>query len=332
MLAVYPREQGKYSRVSWSDFQKAFGGCEIKTDRNDKRDYRWIVVHPLGDVRFYAPVSGLLRKSVHAAHFVYEDVAAIWNERAVSEHPFWMGIHRLVADVGMMLAVELPFAKGFVIGEKHRAEPVPSWAEKCYKFEVNTGSDMQRIIASAADMQGRIAALTESKSQWADTNYRDEESLTAFRNFVLGKRRPKPELEWAGSPLRLSSTPGSFQDAYGTWVDWRDVDADVIDLFADSLKHDKLTAKETETGLYMEFKGRSKELTLQEIGKNRYNAIRGLNAVLAPDYEVRAVKNSTDGDTHCFSLAPSWLWNNLESESPGKSDKKFKRIDADDDF
>jgi hypothetical protein len=227
----------------------------------------------------------------------------------------------------------LPFAKGVIVGSAHSIETLPSrLVERCDMFSCATPDELKRVFSSVLEVHGLLMDLLAQRTHWADAQERDETAHTAFRNFILGKRGSKPKLEWNGMPLRIAHTPGSFEDRYSIAIDWRDVDADAIKLFADLLRRDRLDAEETELGLTISCNERRIEISDNDIGKDRYNALRALNTVLAPEYEVRLLKGSNDGDTHGFSLAPIWLWKSLENENADKLQKKFKRIAASDSF
>jgi hypothetical protein len=141
-----------------------------------------------------------------------------------------------------------------------------------------------------------------------------------------------PKFAWFDTPIPVRGGGGSLLDRYGVWVDWREVDEEIVGEISERLLRTRLQAHVTDIALVISFDGTSTTLTIDDIGTERYQTIRALNAALHPHFELRLVRKTAGSDTHCFLPAPAWLWQALERIDSNKLDSKIKRIDARDGF
>ena len=223
--------------------------------------------------------------------------------------------------------------KTVVVASEEATKRFPSWVYPGeLAFVASTRAEFDALIAEAWDLIGRINSGIEPRLNWADPIEHDAEALTAYSNFVEGKRGKIPRYTWVGKPIKIYGSRGNFLDRYGVWVDWRDFDDSVVNYFAERLREPSLHGEATDNGLRIAFGTAVKNLSLEHIGRERYQTIRGLNEVLAGAYEIRGVRKEMQDDTHCFLIAPVWLWQHLEAHDREKLDRKIKRIDEQDGF
>lgn len=323
---------GKQDPIPWNAFCSAFSGCEIVRDPRDDRDEHWILKHPAQDIRLYSAVSGLLRKEITSVHFDYKDVPMLWHTDGSPEHPLWEGLFRLLKDWQALLCAEppgrgTPVAKAVIVARPELIQELPSWADDVQlKFACPTLADFIRVVASGWDLSRDFLNGSEPRSRWADSDERDERALTDFKNFITGKRGASPRYAWDGKPVKPTQSAGSFLDAYGMLIDWRDFDFVIVEYFAEKIANESLLSEEAEDHLRITYQSRTRALSYGEIGKERYNTLRALNEVLSPDYEIRIVKNSHGWRYTLRSVCPTWLWHHLEKECSSQLKKKVKRI------
>ena len=106
-------------------------------------------------------------------------------------------------------------------------------------------------------------------------------------------------------------------------VDWREDDSDVVQYVANFLDQDELSANWTDESLEITYNGNLYNLSLESIGKNRYNTLRKLNEILRDKYEIRVFNNSFGNDTHTFLVRPNSWWITLEKQCPEKLNNIF---------
>lgn len=339
-LTLYGMETGAgtlmdHAPFSWNRFCAAFAPLQVAKDP-DRKTTHWTLEHPERPVRFYAPVSGLLRKTIPFVHFQYEDVANFIDQHGRPNHPFWKGIYELLSQWDCLLVIEsIPMGKTIVVAHGDAVNRFPSWVHNtnCNIFVAEARAEFDQLIAEAWDLISRIAADSDQpRLAWADATDRDDQALTDYTNYLAGRRGKTPRYTWHGKPVQLLGHRGSFMERYGVWVDWRDFDDDIVNYFGERLREESLYGEETEHGLCITFGEATKELTLEHIGSEPYQTIRGVNEILSGAYEIRAVLKEMDGDTHCFLIAPLWLWRHLEEHDRERLEQKVVRIAANDGF
>src|SRR5262245_45649653 len=168
---------------------------------------------------------------------------------------------------------------------------------------------------------------------WADETERDAEAFAAFCDFIDGKKEKAPTYTLGGKPVKsYYNMAGTFLDLYGDNIDWRQSDDEIVEGFALRLKTPRLMLGPSMDALEILFGEASRTLTMQEIGTDRYQTVRALNELLAPNFQIRLVKESVHSDTHRFVFAPGWLWTELEARDRKKLERKIKVIGPRDGF
>lgn len=331
-LALYGLGTSRASHP-WSAFCAAFAPLQVTEDPN-RRETHWTLEHAEYPVRFYAPVSGMFRKSVSTVHFEFEDVAMFAKHDGRLDHPFWTGLFDLLTQWSVLIHMQsTPMGEAIIVGSEHALKQLPSWAESREHFFVaETRAEFDALISEAWDLIARINSGMEPRLGWADAAEHDPDALTAFSNYVAGKRGKVPRHTWVGKAIKVRGSRGSFLDRYGVWVDWRDFDDGIVNYFAQQLREPSLRGEVTDDGIRITFGAATKDLSVEHIGRERYQTIRGLNDILKGSYEIRGVLKEMDSDTHCFLFAPTWLWQHLEEQDRERLDRKIKRIDEEDGF
>lgn len=337
ILQLYPLHD--HDVIPWKLFNEAFPECCIKKDpQRGRLRGQWILKYPTHDIRFCAPLSGLLRKGCYQVHFDHGDVGQFWYTGGSPEHPLWKGLFFVMKNAKSLLVVEppgngTPVARAVLVSDNASAQGLPTWVDERYLvFVCPTLEDFQRVISSGWELSYRFLESLEPTTRWADCKAHDVEILNVFEHFITGKRGARKRYTWDGKDVKSNQSAGSFLDAYGIWVDWRDFDSSIISYFSQALKNQQITCEETEAALVISYEGKAVEIAYDDIGKERYNTIRILNNVLAEDYEIRVLSRGVDGDTHCFLIAPSWLWQELESAHSEQLGRKVRKITPADGF
>lgn len=337
-LSIYPISKSIFENgVPWDMLLEAFSDFEIIKDPKDIYDGRLILQHPLQDIHLYIRLSDFIKKDCLNIDFEYDDVCEMGHLVGSLDHPLWKGIYFILQNHKTLLVVKppgpgMPITTGLIVSQDDYLPELPTWVDdEDHKFVCPTFEDFQRVIASGWQLSMHFIETADSKTNWL-TKVHDDEIYKVFENYITGKRGSKIRYAWDGRPVKPNLSSGTFLDVYGVWVDWRDMDSSVVEYFADSLKEDLLTGQETETSLVITYEGRTIDLSIEEIGKERYNTIRAINKLIAPNYEIRAVRRSMRGDTHCFLIAPSWLWQNLQEPYSEQLSLKVKVITETDGF
>lgn len=151
--------------------------------------------------------------------------------------------------------------------------------------------------------------------------------------------RPAPDgrRDAHGIPLALrralaANTPTAFyrlqdNDLVCFQVDWRNDDADTVKDCAallPDLPPGALTAAWVPTtdpaainpDLVITYCGAAYQVPLRHSFDDRHLTLLALNAILAPDYEIRDVASSHDGDTRCYIVLSAGAWTYLAAEYP----------------
>ena len=314
--------------VPWSEFTAGFAPCRFAADP-EREGTHWVMEHPTRTVRVYAPV---ISGAISRAHFEYDDVVELGRDPDAASHPLWSGLfHALSTQPVLLRVLPLNLSEAvFVSKDEYRAR-LPSWADGLVLVAPRR-ADFDRLIGEAWAISGAVNAARQPRNGWADEHVHDEAALTAFTNFVTGKRGKRMTYRWGDQPIKSHSSSGTFLDHYATWVDHREFDDSIVRYLGERLRNPRLRAEMQGADLLISFGGSTRRLTVEEIGTDRYQTVRAVNEVLAPAFEVRLVRSSVDGDTHAFLLAPAWLWTELEAAHREKLERKVKRIDARDGF
>ena len=336
-LKIYPiSNNGFGSGIPWSMFQDAFSDFVITKDPKSTYVGDVILQHPFQNIHVYIRLSDPTQKNCLAIHFEYYDVCELRHSEK-ADHPLWKAIYFILNHHKSLLIAEPPglgttITKGVIVSQNEYLREFPTWVDdEEHKFVCPTFEDFQRVVASGWHLSKQFIETADSKTKWSSKAH-DVEIYKVFENYITGKRGSRIRYAWDGIPVKPDQSSGTFLDVYGVWVDWRDMDSSVVEYFADSLKEDLLTGQETETSLVITYEGRTIDLSIEEISKERYNTIRAINKLIAPNYEIRAVRRSMRGDTHCFLIAPSWLWQNLQEPYSEQLSLKVKVITETDGF
>ena len=76
----------------------------------------------------------------------------------------------------------------------------------------------------------------------------------------------------------------------------------------------------------------TRKFELEYSQQDRYRALRFINTVIRPDYEMKIMRCRFDDDTHSFLLRPSAWWSEFAEAYPNKMQDLFVDIDETTDF
>lgn len=117
------------------------------------------------------------------------------------------------------------------------------------------------------------------------------------------------------------------------WVDWRQQDEDIVDMCEALIQTGTLTAEIVETdilsGLTIIYRGVKTPVPYKNAHADRDTTLITLNALLAPDHEIRFCRDSDGNDTVAFLPLSSAQWQSLEAAFPKEVEAKFMKITAD---
>jgi hypothetical protein len=318
----------------WSAFCAAFAPLEV-TDDPVLGDTHYILQHAERPVRFYAPVLGMLRKTVSSVDFEFEDVRPFIDQAGRPDHPLWTGLYDLLGQWDCLLRVtSIPMGETVIVGEPAALRRLPSWVgSDTHVFVAESRAEFDALFAEAWELIARVDGNLQPRLGWADAIEHDAAALAAFSDYLAGKRGKVPRYTWCGKPIKIAGSRSNFLERYGVWVDWRSFDDSIVRYFAERLREPSLRGDLAEDGgIRITFGAKTKDLSLDHIGPERYQTIRGLNDILSGAYEIRGVRKEMQDDTHCFLIAPMWLWRHLEEHDAKRLDQKIKRIDLEDGF
>jgi hypothetical protein len=80
------------------------------------------------------------------------------------------------------------------------------------------------------------------------------------------------------------------------------------------------------------FHGRRSDVKLTFSPKDRYLVIRGLNKLIAPEFEIRAFRATLQTDTHCFLVRPASWWQEMDQAFASRTRAVFASLDEGMDF
>jgi hypothetical protein len=283
----------------WDAFLLCFAPLKVTPTRWDY----WRLQHPTHPIEFRAPLTGQLKDSIPHAQF---DIEAALGEYW-AEHPYWTGVFKAFASWPAILQLSTTgLGDAIFVPRPELLNQLPSWAQK------SSWSDFDRLIAEAFALDRVIHASAEVREACADENDQDEKAREAFAGYIAGTNQEPATYIWGGQAV-TSHSEGAFIARYGDWVDWRLDDSEIVERFARRLKKPRLALGPSNDTLEILFGKLARTLTYEQIGKDRYVTLRALNEMLAPHFQIRRVGQETS-DTHCFLLAPAWLWTHLEDQ------------------
>lgn len=78
--------------------------------------------------------------------------------------------------------------------------------------------------------------------------------------------------------------------------------------------------------------GAAEKFALEYSRKDRYRALRFINRVISPHFEMKILRCRFGDDTHSFLLRPTTWWSDFAKTYPGKLHELFVDIDETTDF
>lgn len=118
-------------------------------------------------------------------------------------------------------------------------------------------------------------------------------------------------------------------------VDWREDDEEIVTSVAEFVRKGELSAEMTDDeppSLIVTYKGEETVIELTESPADRYVVLRGLNAVLEGDYELRVFNVTLDTDTHAFLVKPVAWWQAMDDRYPDRMEEVFSHLTESIDF
>jgi hypothetical protein len=111
------------------------------------------------------------------------------------------------------------------------------------------------------------------------------------------------------------------------WVDWRADDAEIFnDIFVAIEKNNASANWEDNGDLMVNLNGNVTKIPLKGEQGDRDIAIKWVNKIIAPEYEIRFIKASEGGDTLAFMPLLKSQWDSLRQEYGDDLDKAFETI------
>ena len=330
----------KSDPFAWDAFISGFAPMSVIQDPTNSKAGHWRFEHPTHPIHFYAAVTGLLTKRIGEVHFTMEDVTRVGHEEEWLAHPLWAGLFNALTSWPAILVAKVhagasEVAKAVVIAGPELETRLPNWARSSQfqMFIVPTRQDFDRLMDEAWNLRFDVEAADQPRLGWADEIDQHEKARAAFASYITSESENAATFSWGGRLIEPLGLRTGFLEQYCDWVDWREFDDQIVELFGTRLMRPRLEAKMVGEDLLISFgTERKRRLTRQEIGKEQYQTIRAMNEVLAPDFEVRVVRKEADGDTHGLLLAPGWLWKHLEDLDRAKLERKISAINRRDGF
>ena len=113
------------------------------------------------------------------------------------------------------------------------------------------------------------------------------------------------------------------------WIDWREYEEDLIKWFNEYLAEaDQIVCKTKEidkprgVDIVLTSKEKSMTIPFADDATDRDSAIRAMQEMIAPNYQIRWFMESLGGDTLAFVLLPTAQWTELERQF-GKEKVEF---------
>ena len=323
----------------WDAFLSGFAPMAVAEDPHGVNTH-WRFDHPAHPIRFYAPIKGLLTKTISSVHFESEDVERLGHDEGWIEHPLWTGLFNALTSWPAILVVEpigiaTPAAKAVMVARPELVAGLPEWARRgdVQIFVASQRADFDRLMSEGWDLSFEVQSLQQPRDGWADEVEQDDKARKAFVDYITGKRSSTATFSWGGRPIEVPGLRPAFLEQYCDWIDWRAFDDEIVKQFDNRLRRSGLDVEWLDRDLQISLGSeRKRRLAAQEIEKDQYHTLRALNELLAPDFEIRVVKKEADGDTHGFLFAPGWLWKHLEELDREKLERKIGVIGPKDGF
>ena len=122
---------------------------------------------------------------------------------------------------------------------------------------------------------------------------------------------------------------GSDPDNLVLWIGWREEDDRIVSMCEAILQTGALSAAFEDMDLLMTWRGETVRVRYPQDYADRDTTITALNALIAPDYEIRFIRASKGGDTLAFLPLSRPAWHALEEELPDETGHAFQKIFAD---
>ena len=135
-----------------------------------------------------------------------------------------------------------------------------------------------------------------------------------------------------GTDHQLVQSAAGLEQAF--LVDWRDQEDWILDEIIARMPDGLLSYRWTDDqqDLMATYKGFETPLGLTSTPADRYVALRALNKILMPDYEIRVFSISFGSDTHTFYLQPSSWWSEMDAHFAARMSSVFTKISDQTDF
>src|SRR5258708_7214657 len=107
------------------------------------------------------------------------------------------------------------------------------------------------------------------------------------------------------------------------------MDDDIVEYVAEKIPQVNLSSAWTDDGptdLVVSYQGRQTSLGLTESPSDRYIVLRGLNRIMAGEYELRVFTVTLETDTHAFLVKPCSWWRAMEQRFPERIAAIFSRV------
>src|SRR5271165_1846933 len=95
------------------------------------------------------------------------------------------------------------------------------------------------------------------------------------------------------------------------WVDWKEEDEAIVRYTANAISRSELEPEWVDGKLYVRFGDRQHYVPLKFEADEQKITLKTINEALAPDYELRLIKASTDGDTWGYLPLDAASWEAL---------------------
>jgi len=112
-------------------------------------------------------------------------------------------------------------------------------------------------------------------------------------------------------------------------VDWRGDDDEVVKEVAKIIDEPDLSAKYTDDGLKIIYKGEEFDLpysSFSPLEKARYITINKVRELIKNNYEIRVWRESTFSDTHSLYIKENDWWKFMDEKFPDNMNQLFVKI------
>ncbi|EKF20489.1 hypothetical protein [Nitratireductor pacificus] len=136
-----------------------------------------------------------------------------------------------------------------------------------------------------------------------------------------------------GDQAFLFKVLGDDHDDVVMWVDWREADDDIVHMCEKLIRTGDLTAEfvpnDVSADLFIAHRGVRTRVPYNGPDADRDTTLVTLNAILAPDHEIRMCRESGHGDTVAFLPLSAGQWQSLEEAMPLEVKEKFMKLSKD---